>query len=683
MKRFYFFFFPLLTLFTEINAQKFKSLIIKILTRTIIIISFTGFFYNVSAQNRYVDSCRRVLPATNDDTSKVLLLSQMAYHLRYTNMDSSLHYAGKALSLARQLKFPRWEAYALSDLGLVLWDKGELPKSLEYEIKAFNIAEEYDDTLVKANSLRRMALVYYNISNYTKAINNCKTALYYDQLIGNNRGIAYDYQSTAMSYIDWKVPDSAWYFIQKAGENISSIIDFEADYLLWRGSAYLLKGEKDSALLDWSKGLRLGMQTNQYRTISYIYNYMGTLFLKINADSSIFYAMKGLEYAKMASNEKAVLVSSELLFELYDSLSRPKEALIYSKIAAAAKDSLFGAGNFKTIQELIANENSRQTEIQVEKVAYQNRLKQIMLITGMGAILIIAIILYRNNRKKQKTNLILTKQKAEIQEALTKLKSTQSQLVQAEKMASLGELTAGIAHEIQNPLNFVNNFSEVNTELLAEMREQIEKGNLEEVKRISGDMEANEHKILHHGNRADAIVKNMIQHARGTVGQKEPTNINSLAKEYLHLSYHAVRAKDKSFHVEIKTSFDETIGKIEIIPQDIGRVLVNLYNNAFYAVGEKMNQSLNGYEANITVATRKVNGMVEISVKDNGIGIPEKLRQKIFQPFFTSKPAGQGTGLGLSLSYDIIKAHGGDIKVITKENEGSEFLIQLPLNKDS
>jgi signal transduction histidine kinase len=414
---------------------------------------------------------------------------------------------------------------------------------------------------------------------------------------------------------------------------------------------------------------------------------MGTMFREIKKpDSGIFYGKKALEYAKMASNQKAILLASQLLFELCDSLHRP-EAFHYLKIATAAKDSLFAPANIKTIVASIANENAEQARIQADRqaeiVAYQNKLKQITLTSGMAAFLIIAFILYRNNRKKQKTNIILAKQKAEIEATLSKLKSTQTQLVQAEKMASLGELTAGIAHEIQNPLNFVNNFSEVNTELLAEMRDQIENGNLEEVKRISGDIEANEHKILHHGGRADGIVKNMIQHARGTVGQKEPTNINSLAEEYLRLSYHAVRAKDKTFHAEIKTSFDETIDKIEIIPQDIGRVLVNLYNNAFYAVGEKMNQSLNGYEANITVTTRKVNGMVEISVKDNGIGIPEKLRQKIFQPFFTTKPAGQGTGLGLSLSYDIIKAHGGEIKVITNENEGSEFLIQLLINKES
>jgi signal transduction histidine kinase len=247
-------------------------------------------------------------------------------------------------------------------------------------------------------------------------------------------------------------------------------------------------------------------------------------------------------------------------------------------------------------------------------------------------------------------------------------------------MASLGELTAGIAHEIQNPLNFVNNFSEVNDELVKELSAEADKGNLEEVKAIAKDIAFNSEKINHHGKRADAIVKGMLQHSRTSSGQKEPTDINALADEYLRLAYHGLRAKDKSFNADIKTDFDNSIGKIKIIPQDIGRVVLNLINNAFYAVDEKKKQNLNGYEPTVSVSTKKMNGKVEISVKDNGNGIPQKVLDKIFQPFFTTKPTGQGTGLGLSLSYDIIKAHGGELKVETKEREGSAFIIQLPIN---
>jgi len=284
----------------------------------------------------------------------------------------------------------------------------------------------------------------------------------------------------------------------------------------------------------------------------------------------------------------------------------------------------------------------------------------------------------------------LIKQKETLEEALAELKATQSQLIQSEKMASLGELTAGIAHEIQNPLNFINNFSEVNTELIAELKDEIEKGNIEEIKAIVSDMAANEQKINHHGKRADMIVKGMLQHSSRSGGSKEPTNINELTDEYLRLAYHGLRAKDKFFNATLKTDYDETIGNINIIPQDIGRVILNLINNAFYAVAEKKKASasfpkesgqapVQPYEPTVSVSTKKINGKVEISVADNGNGIPPKVLDKIFQPFFTTKPTGQGTGLGLSLSYDIIKAHGGEIKVETKEKEETIFSIILPL----
>ncbi len=273
----------------------------------------------------------------------------------------------------------------------------------------------------------------------------------------------------------------------------------------------------------------------------------------------------------------------------------------------------------------------------------------------------------------------LEEEKRRLEKTLKDLQETQKQLIQSEKMASLGELTAGIAHEIQNPLNFVNNFSEVSSELIEEMNEEIEKGDLEEAKVIANDVKQNLEKILHHGKRADEIVKGMLQHSRTSSGVKEPTDINALADEYLRLAYHGLRAKDNSFNATMKTEFDETIDNIKIIPQDIGRVILNLITNAFYVVDEKKKQLQNGYEPTISVSTKKINGKVEIKVTDNGNGIPKKVLAKIFQPFFTTKPTGQGTGLGLSLSYDIVKAHGGEISVKSKIGEGTAFTILLPV----
>jgi len=258
-------------------------------------------------------------------------------------------------------------------------------------------------------------------------------------------------------------------------------------------------------------------------------------------------------------------------------------------------------------------------------------------------------------------------------------KIAQRQLIQSEKMASLGELTAGIAHEIQNPLNFVNNFSELNNELISELVEEADKGNLAEIKTIAEDIKENEQKINYHGKRADAIVKGMLQHSKTSTGVKEPTDINKLADEYLKLSYHGMRAKEKEFGAEIKTDFDNSVDKVNVVPQDIGRVFLNLFNNAFYAVNEKKETAEELYQPTVSLLTKKLNDKIEIRVQDNGNGIPQKIIDKIFQPFFTTKPTGQGTGLGLSLSYDIIKAHDGEIKVQSRENEGSLFTILLPV----
>jgi two-component system, NtrC family, sensor kinase len=254
-------------------------------------------------------------------------------------------------------------------------------------------------------------------------------------------------------------------------------------------------------------------------------------------------------------------------------------------------------------------------------------------------------------------------------------------LIQAEKMASLGELTAGIAHEIQNPLNFVNNFSEVNTELIDELQQEIARGDMESIRSIAVDIQENEKKINMHGKRADGIVKGMLQHSKADGGAKEPTDINLLADEFIRLAYHGLRAKDKSFNADLVTNFDEKLPRVQLIPQDIGRVLLNLFNNAFYAVNQKSKTAGPGYKPEVSVSTSSENGHAVIKVKDNGTGMPDSIKEKIMQPFFTTKPTGEGTGLGLSLTYDmVVKGHAGTIQVNSKEGEGSEFIIQLPVN---
>jgi signal transduction histidine kinase len=391
------------------------------------------------------------------------------------------------------------------------------------------------------------------------------------------------------------------------------------------------------------------------------------------------------------------LDASSLLATLYKTKGNLDSAFYYQQAASATKDSLFGLDKFHKLQLLTLSEQQRVQQLREQQALSKTRVQMVGLLSSVVVFLLIAFIFWRSNRQQKKANLILNeknlqieKQSESLKKTLDELKSTQAQLIQSEKMASLGELTAGIAHEIQNPLNFVNNFSEVNTELVeelqaarsrlqAERNEALEDG-------IINDIKQNLEKINHHGKRADAIVKGMLQHSRTSSGARELTDINRLTDEYVRLAYHGLRAKDKTFNAEIRTDFDYSlsagqagIGKINVIPQDIGRVILNLINNAFYSVNEKSRQNIPGYEPAVVVATKKIKSRIEISVKDNGNGMPQNILGKIFQPFFTTKPTGQGTGLGLSLSYDIVKAHGGEVKMETREGEGSEFTIKLPI----
>jgi signal transduction histidine kinase len=333
-------------------------------------------------------------------------------------------------------------------------------------------------------------------------------------------------------------------------------------------------------------------------------------------------------------------------------------------------------------QSMAFAEQQRQQELVAQKTAYQTTLRLYLMAAVTIFILALAVVFWRSNRRIKKANLTLQSQKTQIENTLRELKQTQTQLIQSEKMASLGELTAGIAHEIQNPLNFVNNFSEVNREMIGELKEELRKGDIEEALAIAEDISANEEKINHHGKRADFIVKGMLQHSRTSTGEKQLTDINVLADEFLRLSYHGLRAKDKNFNAELVTNFDEKLPKVNIAQQDIGRVLLNLFNNAFYAVNQKKKTAGADYKPTVEITTfAPPSGGWGAKVRDNGNGIPDAIKDKIMQPFFTTKPTGEGTGLGLSLSYDIVvKGHGGNITVDTKEGEFTEFTVMMPIN---
>jgi len=634
-------------------------------------------FISVSAQQeafKDVDSLLKKLSTATSDTARIILKCKLGEAYRANDPDTSLLLANEALSRSTEIKFKKGEIHALMVLCVLNREKGDLPYALELGLKALKISEEQQYAYEQVYSLIRISAVYFAVRDAPKAMTYLRRS---EEVLRKN-------------YDDWQWDVTQYFFadgyeqlnkLESAEKLVQMLEEKHPSEQAWlvinnrlRGNIAAKRNELPLAIEYYRKSIEAAMAGTTFREAATAINAMAQVFKKLDQpDSAIFYAKEGLKLGEMLKYRNRILAASSLLAELYAEKD-PKEAIKYYQIASAAKDSLYGVQKVQQLQSATMKEQERQNELEAAQLAYQNKMRQWALLGGVGAFLIIALILYRNNRQKHKTNKVL-------ETTLNNLKATQSQLIQSEKMASLGELTAGIAHEIQNPLNFVNNFSEVNKELIGEMKGEIGKGNMEEVKLIANDIEANEEKINHHGKRADAIVKTMLQHSQASSGKKEPTDINALTDEYLRLAYHGLRAKDNSFNATMKTDFDESIGNINIIPQDIGRVMLNLINNAFYAVDEKKKRAGNGYEPTATVTTKKQNGKIEIKVKDNGNGIPQKVLDKIFQPFFTTKPTGQGTGLGLSLAYDIVtKGHGGELKVETKEGEGSEFIIQLPLN---
>ncbi|MDP4115178.1 MAG: ATP-binding protein [Bacteroidota bacterium] len=624
---------------------------------------------------RDADSLKHEIANAKDDTTRVLMMVRISGIYANTVFDSAIFYGKRAQTLSQKISYPKGEVRSLSSLGSAFETNGDLPKSLELGFRGLEIAKQKHLPLETTMCLTLIGNVFWDLNDYPRAINFYRQAVTINETLKNQIGAKYYRLNTEVNigtaFMYNKQLDSALAHLQKAYEETLDDKDWHPVFSMFLGDLKFRMGQRQEGLNYLHQSIEIFQNNKDHYSTSDACRIIAGFFQQLNqVDSSIYFAKKALEEAKSIGYKTTLLGASRILAEQYE-LKDIKEALYYRKYFDSINNDLYGANKVKNLQKTLSDEQDRQRKIEAERIAYQNRLKQYGLLAGLGIFLLIAFILYRNNKQKLKANKIL-------EETLKNLKSTQSQLIQSEKMASLGELTAGIAHEIQNPLNFVNNFSEVSKELLDEMKTELDNGNADDAKEIANDVIQNLEKINHHGKRADAIVKNMLQHSKQTKGAKEPTDINALADEYLRLAYHGLRAKDKSLNAITKTDFDETIGKINIISQDIGRVLLNLYNNAFYAVNEKAKQQPNGYEPTISVTTKKEGDKVILAVKDNGNGIPQKIIDKIFQPFFTTKPTGEGTGLGLSLSYDIIKAHGGEIRVNTIEREGSEFIINLP-----
>lgn len=654
------------------------------------------------AQMIQPDSVSTLYARSTNDSIRYQLSRTLYNYYENTNLDSSSYYIEVGLQLARKNKKDLAEATVLISQAYQLIIAGRYAASLQNLLNAFSIIEKNEPEvnnwiLVDPQNAKQLTLAYAHhtyanlmtpTQNLDQQIYHYKQALKLGKLSNSAPRMILANLGLGRTYMDLERLDSAL-LLETEAEQLAlqtSNLIYLSPILSYQGAINFRKGNKDLARSCLYRGIDSGIKYKNRGGLAQNYFQLTNYYLKEHEkDSALLYAKKFEQLMGILGTVSLSTVDKGMAYEnvyrAYLLNGNTDSAFVYQGRALVTKDSLHKAkmNSLAEFQNLSFGEQMRLQELQRENDAYQSKMVNYAMLTGLCFSILITVVLYRNNNEKKKTNKAL-------EETLSHLKSTQSQLIQSEKMASLGELTAGIAHEIQNPLNFVNNFSEVNTELIAELKaESVKpKADWDEslVRETLDNLKDNEQKIVYHGKRAADIVKGMLQHSRASTGQKELTDINALADEYLRLAYHGLRAKDKSFNAKFETHLDPTLPKLNVIPQDMGRVLLNLINNAFYAVSEKLkveSQKLDsGYEPTVTVSTQNLGDKIEINVKDNGNGIPSSIKEKIFQPFFTTKPTGQGTGLGLSLSYDIIKTHGGELKVETKEGKGAELIISLP-----
>ncbi len=646
----------------------------------------------MTAQNDRVNDLLKQIETATHDSTRVYANKQLGYHYQYSNQPKALIYFKEGVIAAKRSNDSLQLANIYYSIGHTYNLMQELPNALDSYLKAARIYENLDDSW-------RLVNTYMGISNlYVHDDDIDKQATYLDYaedvLSKSNDSIQLStfYNHKGIIYDRRKMYDSALVYLNKGLKVAEDIQDTNsiASSLTNLGLTYKHINKTDQALEQYNRALEIYEKGDEKFSLSILHNNIGSAYTqKSDFKSGETAFKKSISYANKVGSQRVLLQNYKDLADMYDKEPSYKNQAEYLDKYHTLKDSLFTVEKDNQLSQLESDYviEKKDLELEAQQLDIEKKQKQntIYIILFCFSILTLGLLLFyfmrsrKKNQLLQSQNKIINNQKETLETTLTNLKATQSQLIQSEKMASLGELTAGIAHEIQNPLNFVNNFSEVSNELIDEMNEELDKGDIEEAKAISTDIKQNLEKITHHGKRADGIVKGMLQHSRKSTGKKEPTYINKLTEEYFRLAYHGLRAKDKSFNATLKTDYDENIGEIDVIPQDIGRVILNLFTNAFYAVDEKKSKSKSEtYKPTVSVKTEKTKDKVHISVRDNGDGIPKEAIDKIFQPFFTTKPTGKGTGLGLSMSYDIIKAHKGKLEVNTEAGKYTEFQIILP-----
>ncbi|HJP63574.1 MAG TPA: ATP-binding protein [Mucilaginibacter sp.] len=669
----------------------------KIFATTLTFLLFSIF--TVSAQHKKIDTLRVALSRAVTDSNKYRALRDLGNIYYISNPDSSIIFDQQAFLIAKKNNWKKFQASSWNGIASAYATMGDYATGIQYYLRSLKIYEALDFEMGMSSVNGNIGATYVQKQDYNRALPYLQLCLKQYYHYGSvhkftpreARSEPINLSNLGECYLYLKNIDSAKYYLDSSLVSSHKIHYSDVDGSIKRdlGEVEVLKGNKTAALRYFREAIANDQAIDDVENLSIVYLSMAKFYHQDKKqDSAEYYAQKALDTAAAGKYLQDVLNAGNELYSYYDEDHNLPAAYKYFKITTAAKDSLYSQDKVKQLLTLDFNEKQRLQELEAARAEEQNKVRIYILSGGVAILLLLALVFWRIGKQRQKANNLLSRQKKEIEnqrdqtdKALTELQQTQAQLVQREKMASLGELTAGIAHEIQNPLNFVNNFSDVNMELLEEMQVEITKGDMDEVKAIASDISENEKKINLHGKRADSIVKGMLEHSRSSSSQKEFTDINQLSDEYLRLSYHGLRAKDKSFDAELVTHFDPSLPKVNAIPQEIGRVMLNLFNNAFYAVNQNRKTAGPDYKPTVEVSTLSENRHVIIKVKDNGVGIPEHIKEKIMQPFFTTKPAGEGTGLGLSLTYDmVIKGHGGKIQINSLEGKGAEFTIHLPIN---
>lgn len=659
--------------------------------------TFLLFTSVVSAQQQKIADSLEVIYLKNTlpDTAKFKLLHNLSFN-EMKDLKMGLKYAEELITLSKQLNNEKYLCIGYFLKGTKYRSLGHLDQALDAYFKSAEIARRSNRLTAEGESYGAIADTYSIGRNHQNAITYYQKAIKILRQTKDSVSLASVLSNTGDEYLNTNRYDSALIYFHQAKLIFNKVkhITGKAYSLGNIGMVYAHTGKNGLAEKNINEAIAILEKTQDYYPIcDYLISMADVYLSKGDTQTAENYTRRSFDLAERYGLIEQLAKASLKLSSIYEKLGNSSKAFAYYKKHILYRDSLNNLSSVQKMADLRTNYEVSQKQREVNLLTQQKRNQRYLvfsLVIILGLTVLITGVLMKNNqiRKKAYTNLNrqkqeTDKQRAKAEVALHELQLTQKQLIQSAKMASLGELAAGIAHEIQNPLNFVNNFSEVNIELLTELKEgsinQLRDTSKAEAELIIDDLASNLKKIADHGKRAQGIVNGMLQHSRSSKGKKEPTDINAMAFEYLNLNYQGLKLKDKEFNARYLTNFDKNVGKIEVIPQDLASVLINFYSNAFFAVNEKKKQLNGSFEPLVSVTTKKLGNKVEIIVKDNGVGIPQNIQDKIFQPFFTTKPAGQGTGLGLSLSYDIVMAHGGEIKVNTKEGEFTEFIIQLPV----